>query len=430
MPLLEKLFHLRDHDTTVRTEVAAGATTYLTMAYIVFVVPATLSAAGLDKPALIAATCLVTAFSTALMGFGANVPVAVAPGLGLTAFFSYTLVLTNGVPWPVALGIGFWAGVLFLVLSLVGARERLVAAIPPVIVAAIPVGIGAFLLLIGLRNMGLVVASPATLVALGKFTPPVVISVAGLFGTLALHVRRVPGAILLGIVGTTLAAAAAGLVAAPAAVFSSRVSLAPVAFRLDILGALRWSLLGPVFALFYVSLFDSLGTLVACAGAAGLGQPDGKIRGLNRMLNLDAVAAIASSLLGTSPSTAYIESATGIAAGGRTGLTAVVTALLFVGSLAVIPLISVVPAYATAPALVLVGLLMVGEIRRLDFDKFEEFVPALLTVFLMPFSFSIATGLACGLLAWGLLRVLLGRVRDISPVLGIILGLSLVSLLL
>lgn len=319
---------------------------------------------------------------------------------------------------------------LFLVLSLVGAREKLVVVIPPVIVAAIPVGIGAFLLLIGLCNMGLVVTSSATLVALGKFTPPVVISVAGLFGTLALHIRRVPGAILLGIVGITLAAAAAGLGDPQTAVFSSGIRLAPVAFRLDVLGALRWSLVGPIFALFYISPFDSLGTLVACAGAAGLVEPGGKIRGLNWMLNIDAVAAIASSLLGTSPSTPYIESATGIAAGGRTGLTAVVTAGLFVGSLAIIPLISVVPAYATAPDLVLVGLLLINQIRHLDFDKFEDFVPALLTIFLMPFSFSIATGLACGLLTRGVLRVLLCRSSGISPVLSVILALSLVSLLL
>jgi len=427
---LNKLFRLHDHQTTIRTEVVAGLTTYLTMAYIVFVVPTTLGAAGMDKQALIAVTCLVTALSTALMGLGANVPIAVAPGLGMSAFFTYTLVLTNHISWPVALGIGFWAGVLFLVLSLIGAREKLVEAIPPSIVTAIPVGIGMFLLFIGLRNMGVVVANPNTLVMLGKFTPSVVISVAGLFVTLALLIRNVKGAILLGIVLATIVAAVAGLVAPPTAVFTSGVRVAPVAFKLDVVGALRWSLLGPVFALFYINMFDSLGTLVACASEANLVWEDGKIERLSRMLNIDAVAAIVSSLLGTSPSTAYIESATGIAAGGRTGLTALVTSLLFLGSLAIIPLISVVPAYATAPSLVIVGLLMISQIRHLDFSKFEEYIPALFTILMMPFSFSIATGMACGFLSWGLIRLLLFRPREISGVLYVIMALSLISLLL
>jgi AGZA family xanthine/uracil permease-like MFS transporter len=427
---LEKLFRLQDNQTTIRTEVVAGLTTYLTMAYIVFVVPTTLGAAGLDKQALIAVTCLITALSTALMGLGANVPIALAPGLGMSAFFTYTLVLTNGIPWPVALGIGFWAGVLFLVLSLIGVREKLVEAIPPSIVTAIPVGIGIFLLFIGLRNMGLVVANPNTLVMLGKFTPSVVISVAGLFVTLALLIRNVKGAILLGIVVATVVAALAGLVDPPQGVFTATIRVVPVAFKLDVLGALRWSLLGPVFALFYINLFDSLGTLVACASEAGLVQADGKINRLSRMLNIDAVAAILSSLLGTSPSTAYIESATGIAAGGRTGLTAVITSLLFLISLAIIPLISVVPAYATAPSLVIVGLLMMSQIRHLDFEKYEEYIPALFTILMMPFSFSIATGMACGFLSWGIIRLLLFRPREITGVMYVIMALSLVSLLL
>ncbi|HEX8425496.1 NCS2 family permease [Hymenobacter sp.] len=427
---LARLFRFEERQTTFRTELLAGLTTYLTMAYIVFVVPTTLGAAGLDKPALIAVTCLVTALSSALMGLGANVPIALAPGLGMSAFFTYTLVLANGIAWPVALGIGFWAGVLFLFLSLIGAREKLVEAIPPTIVTAIPVGIGLFLLFIGLRNMGLVVANPATLVGLGKFTRPVVISVVGLFVTLALLIRNVKGAILIGIVVATALAAGAGLVEAPKQLFTSSIRVAPVTLKLDPLGALKWSLLGPIFALFYINLFDSLGTLVACASEAGLRQPDGKIQRLGRMLNIDAIAAILSSLLGSSPSTAYIESATGIAAGGRTGLTAVVTALLFVGSLAIIPLIGVVPAYATAPALVIVGLLMISQIRHLDFSQYEEYVPALFTILMMPFSFSIATGMACGFLSWGIIRLLLLRPQQISGVMYVIMALSLVSLLL
>jgi AGZA family xanthine/uracil permease-like MFS transporter len=430
MHSLATFFRFQERQTTLRTELVAGLTTYLTMAYVVFVIPTTLGAAGMDKPALIAATCLVAALCSALMGLGANVPIALAPGLGMGAFFTYTLVLANGVAWPVALGIGFWAGVLFLGLSLVGVREKLVEAIPPVIVTAIPVGIGLFLLFIGLRNMGLVVANPATLVSLGKFTPPVVIAVVGLFVTLALLIRQVQGAILIGIVVATGLAAVAGLVAAPTHLLTAHVSLAPVAGKLDPLGALHWRWLGPIFALFYINMFDSLGTLVACAGEAGLRQPDGKIRGLGRMLNLDAGAAMVSSLLGTSPSTAYIESATGIAAGGRTGLTALVTAVLFLGSLAIIPLIGVVPAYATAPSLVIVGLLMISQIRHLDFSRYEDFVPALFTMLMMPFSFSIATGMACGFLSWGLIRILLLRVHEISGVMYLIMALSVVSLLL
>jgi len=428
--MLEKLFHLKDRQTTVRVEFIAGVTTFLTMAYVIFVIPATLQTTGMDKEALIAATCLVAAISTLMMGFAANVPIALAPGMGLNAFFAYTLVITYGIGWQTALGIVFWGGVLFLLLSLVGIREKIMNAIPAAIVTAIPVGIGLFLLFIGLQNMGVIVDNPATLVMLGKFTPAVVIGLVGLFLTIILLIKKVKGAILIGIVVSTLLALIAGLVNPPQTVVSLNVNVEPIAFKLDILGALKLSLIGPVFALFYINMFDSLGTLVACSTEAGLVQPDGKIKNINRMLVIDAFSTVLSGLLGTSPATAYIESATGIAEGGKTGLTAIITGLLFIIALAFIPLISVVPAYATAPSLIIVGILMVSQIRHINFDIWEESIPAIFTLVMMPLSFSIATGMACGFLSWGIIKMLLFKFREISLIFYLIMVVSVVSLLL
>jgi AGZA family xanthine/uracil permease-like MFS transporter len=428
--MIEKIFKLKDRQTSVKTELLAGLTTYLTMAYVIFVIPSTLAATGMDKNALIAATCLIAALSTAIMAFVANVPIALAPGLGLNAFFTYTLVITYGVSWHVALGIVFWAGIIFILLSLFGAREKIIATIPKSIVAAIPVGIGLFLLFIGFKNLGIIVGNPATLVMLGKFNMQLVIGLAGLFVTVILQIKKIKGAILFGIVLATLAGIIFGHVASPHTVFSSVINIEPVVLKLDILGALKWNLIGPIFALFYINMFDTLGTLVACATEAGLVQKDGKIKNIGRMLTVDATATILSSLIGTSPTGAYIESATGIAEGGKTGLTAFFTSLLFLLSLVFIPVIGIVPAYATAPPLIIVGILMVGQIRNINFDSYEEFIPSIFTIILMPLSFSISTGMACGFLTWGIIKIMLFKFKEISFVMYLIMALSLISLLL
>ncbi len=428
--MIEKLFRLKDRHSSVRTELVAGLTTYLTMAYIIFVNPSILEGAGMPKEALIAVTCLISALSTMLMGLAANVPIALAPGLGMNAFFTYTIVITYGVSWQAALGIVFWAGLTFLLLSLVGAREKIIHAIPRSIISAISVGIGLFLLFIGLQNMGVIVDHPNTLVMLGAFEPPVLIGVGVLFVTILLLIKKVKGAILIGIIFGTLLASAFGMIAAPQGIFTAHINIEPVALKLDIWGALRWNLLGSIFALLYIDMFDTLGTLMACSREAGLIQKDGKIRHISRMLSIDAIATILSSLIGTSPTTAYIESATGIAEGGKTGLTAVVTGLLFLVSLIFIPLISIVPAYATAPALIIVGILMVSQIKEINFEQYEEAIPAIFTIILMPLSFSISTGMACGFLSWGILKMMLLQFHKISLTMYIIMGLSLLSLIL
>ena len=428
--MLDQWFRLKDRHSSLKTELIAGLTTYLTMAYIIFVNPSILEAAGMDKNALIAVTCLISAFSTILMGIAANVPIALAPGLGMNAFFTYTIVMTYGVSWQTGLGIVFWGGVIFLVLSIVGAREKLIDAIPKSLVTAISVGIGLFLLFIGLKNMGLIVDNPSTLVMLGKFTPQVLIGMAGLFITIVLLIKKIRGAILIGIVVSTLLAVMTGIEEPPHQLFSSNISITPVFLKLDLMGALKWSLLGPIFALMYIDMFDTLGTLVACAHEAGLVDKKGRIHRVGRMLSIDAIATIFSGLIGTSPTTTYIESATGISEGGRTGLTAIVTGILFLFSLIFIPVISVVPIYATAPALVIVGILMVSQITRINFEDYEEAIPAIFTLVLMPLSFSISTGMACGFLSWGIIKLLLFKFNKIGMVMYIIMALSLISLVL
>ncbi|MEM1123831.1 MAG: NCS2 family permease [Bacteroidota bacterium] len=426
--MIDRYFDLSQHQTSIRQEVIGGLTTFLTMAYIIIVNPSVLSETGMDQSALVVITCLVAGFSTILMGLVPKVPIAMAPGMGLNAFFAYSIVLGDGVAWQTALGMVFWAGVLFLIMSLFGAREKIVAAIPKTLVIAISVGIGLFILFIGMKNMGLIVDHPAKLVTLGAFTPELLIGLGALFLTIILFLRGINAAILIGIAVATIISFILGLVQFPENGMAFNFDISPVAFQLDIMGAVEIGFIGTIFALFYTDLFDTIGTLMACTKEAGLVQKDGTIKDFKKMLGVDAIATLMSGVLGTSPTTSYIESGTGIAAGGRSGLTAVVTGLLFLLAILFTPLIALVPGYATAPALIMVGFLMIRQTEGIPWNDYEEAIPAILTFILMPLSFSIATGLACGFLSWTIIKVLMGKFSEVSWVMYVVAVLSLVSL--
>ena len=427
--MFEKFFQISRHKSSIRTEILAGTTTFLTMAYIIIVNPAILAEAGMDREALVAVTCLISAFSCILMGLVAKAPIALAPGMGLNAFFAYTLVGTYGLSWQVALGMVVWAGILFLILGVLGAREKIVAAIPPSLIHAIGAGIGLFLMFIGMKNLGFVVDHPVTLVTLGTLNGEVLIGIAGLMLTFILMIRNIPASILIGIIFSTILAFAFGKIHLPATLIDLNVDISAVAFQPDLLGALKWSLLAPIFALLFIDMFDTLGTLVACAHEAKLVRKDGTIDKIRQMLGVDAIATLMSGILGSSPTTSYVESASGIAVGGRTGLTSIITGLWFLLGLLFVPLLSIIPAYATAPALIIVGILMSKQLKNIPFDKLEESIPVMLMISTMVFSFKIAAGLAIGFLSWGLIKLLLFKTYKIPAVMWIIMLLSFLSLI-
>ncbi len=408
-----------------KTEVVAGITTFLTMAYIIFVNPAVLSAAGMDRQALVIVTCIASAVTTAVMGLVGKVPIAMAPGMGLNAFLSYSLVKAGQITWQTALGVVFLSGLLGVVLTLVGLRKRLVEAIPVSLITAISVGIGLFITFIGLVNMGVIVKNEATLVSAGPITGKVALGLAGLLMMAFLEIRKVKGSLLIGIIFSTLLALAFGYVEKPASLVSFRFDIRPVALQLDILGALKWSLFGSIFTLMFMDMFDGIGTLVACCHEAGMVDEQGRIRDLGRLLVLDASASMIGAVLGTSSVTAYIESAAGIQQGGRTGLTALVTALCFALALLFVPVVGIVPEYATAPALVMVGLFMIREIKRIDFENMEEALPAFIILVMIALSYSISTGLAFGFISFVLIKLVAGKVKDVKPTMWVIALLSL-----
>jgi AGZA family xanthine/uracil permease-like MFS transporter len=428
--MLDRYFKLNQQNTTVRREVIAGFTTFLTMAYIIAVNPSILADAGMDKNALITVTALATAFGTLLMGLWINVPFAMAPGMGLNAFFAYTLVIGQGISWQTALGVVFISGVCFLLLATLGFREKIVSAIPRSLRLAIPGGIGLFITFIGVQNMGLVVQDDATLVTLGTFGPAVVFGLIGLAVTLILEARKWRGSILIGILFTTILGIVFGDIGLPSSFVSMPPSMAPVALELDVTGALQWGLLGAIFSFMFVDLFDSVGTIVACSYEADMVEEDGSINKISEMLGADAVATSVGALLGTSTTTTYIESASGIEEGGRTGLVAVVVALLFLAALFFAPVISIIPTYATAPALIVVGLFMFRNLRELELQNLEDVVPAFLTIVLMPLTYSISMGLMFGFLSYILIKLATGRPGDISFIMWIISLFSALNLIL
>ena len=413
--MLERLFRLDENRTTVRIEIVAGATTYLTMAYIVFVNPLILANAGMDRGAVFVATCLASAFATLLMALLANYPLALAPGMGMNAYFTYSVVKGLHYSWEVALGAVFLSGVLFLILSLTRIRSWIVDAIPLSQKMAISAGIGLFLGIIALKEAGVIAASLDTLVTLGDLkSPATLLAAAGFIVMVALDRLAVPGAIIIAILGTAIAGILLGI--SPfAGIVDAPPSLAPTFLALDLRGALDIGIATVVFVFLFVDLFDNTGTLVGVAHRAGLLGPDGKLPRIGRVFIADSIAAMAGALLGTSTVTSYIESAAGVKAGGRTGLTGVTVAALFLLTLFFAPLAGSVPAYATAPALLFVACLMARGFAELDWEDVTEYAPAVVTALAMPLTFSIANGIAFGFITYAAVKLLSGRFAEAGP---------------
>jgi AGZA family xanthine/uracil permease-like MFS transporter len=426
---LERYFEFSRLGTNWRTEVLAGVTTFLTMAYIVLVNPAILAQSGMPLPAVTAATCLSAALGSILMGVVARYPIALAPGMGLNAYFTYTVCIKMHIPWQTALGAVFLSGTLFLLLTAFGIRQLILKSIPQELYAAVACGIGLFIAFIGLTKAGLVVQSPVTLVQLGNIKDPTTaLSLLGLGLMVALEIWKVKGSILIGVLTVTAAAWALGLTHWTRSA-GGVASLTATAFKLDIPGAFRVGLLEIVFVFFFVDLFDNLGTLVAVTKRAGLLAQDHSIPRLNRILFADAAATVAGSLTGTSTVTSYVESTAGVAAGGRSGITAIVTGLLFLIAMVAAPFIGIVPSAATAPALILVGSMMLTTVTEIRWTEPLVAVPAFLTVILIPLTYSIANGLGFGIIAWAVLHLAAGKLSRKDWLLYLLAALFLVRFL-
>ena len=409
---LERYFEFKRLGTNWKTETLAGATTFVTMAYIVFVNPSILHETGMPFEAVVAATCFCAAFGSILMGAFARYPIALAPGMGLNAYFTYVVVKGMGIPWQTALGAVFLSGIAFLLLTFLGIRQLIVEAIPQELYAAVAAGIGLFIAMIGLRNAGIIVASPATMVTLGKLNDKnTLLALFGLIVICGLAAWGVRAAMLIGILATTLMGAVFGLIQWTPGTY--RISdIAATAGALDIRAALHVGLLEIIFVFLFVDLFDNVGTLVGVGKHAGLFDAGNRIPRIGRILVADATATVVGSLAGTSTVTSYIESAAGVAAGGRSGVTAIVTGLLFIVTLFVAPLVGAVPAAATAPALIVVGSLMMSHLKEIPWSDPSIAIPAFLTLITIPLSFSIANGLAFGFTSYAALRVIRGEFRQ------------------
>ena len=419
MGFLEKLFKLETHKTDVRTELVAGLTTFLTMAYIIFVNPSILGDAGMPRDSVFVATCIAAAIGTLIMALYANYPIALAPGMGLNAYFAYFVVGHLHYSWQVALGAVFVSGCLFVAVTLFRVREMIVNGIPQSIRTAITAGIGLFLAIISLKNCGIVVSSSVTSVTLGDLHEmPAILAIIGFFLIVVLDKLKVRGAILIGILAVTVLGFLFGGNKFNG-VFSAPPSIDPTLFKLDVKGALSVGILDVVLVFFLVELFDATGTLMGVANRAGL-LNNGKMERLNKALLADSTAIVAGSFLGTSSTTAYIESAAGVQAGGRTGLTALSVAVLFLACLFIAPLAGAVPAYATAPALLYVSCLMLRELVDLQWDDSTESVPAVITALMMPFTYSIANGVAFGFISYAGLKLFTGKAKEVPVIVWII----------
>ena len=424
---MESLFKVRENGSTFWTEVLAGITTFVTMSYIIFVNPGILSQTGMDFNALVVVTCLASALGTFLMAVLANYPIALAPGMGLNAFFAFGVVLAmkvGGAPvtWQMALAAVFIEGAIFVVLTLTRLREMIVDTIPKSLKIGISAGIGLFITFIGLQSAGIVVKNDATLVALGTFkgNAPAILSLFGLFLMAALTAWGVKGALLIGILVVTGIAAAMGLVSCPATFVSEPPSIMPLFGQLDFSLIKQMDFWVVVFTFFFVDFFDTVGTLVGVCNRSGLLDEEGRLPRAKGALMADALATMAGAAMGTSTVTSYVESSSGVAQGGRTGLTALVTALLFVGAIFFTPLVGMVPAYATAPALILVGFYMMMSLRDLNYDDWTDFFPALLGFFMMPLAYSISVGIEFAIVFYVLIKSLSGKFRDVSGLLTVL----------
>ena len=412
--LLERLFRLSEYGARVRTEVLAGVTTFVTMAYIIFVNPQIMADAGMDPGAGFVVTCLASALACLLMGFYANWPVGLAPGMGMNAFFSYTVVGSMGYSWQVALGAVFLSGALFFLISVTRLRHWLLSSIPMNLRFAMGSGVGLFIGFIGLQNGGIIVDSPVTILTLGDLTrPETMLAAIGFLLIAGLSVRGVPGAILLGILAVTLIGLIAGLVSYQGLV-SAPPDMAATFLQLDVTGALDAAMVSVIMAFLFVNLFDTTGTLMGVAQRAGLVDDQGNIRNMDRALKSDSSANVVGACLGCTPVTSYVESVAGITSGGRTGLTAVTVGILFLLAVFFAPLARMVPEFATSGAIVYVAMLMLGGMRDLDWDDASELVPALITIVAIPLTFSIADGIAIGFITYTCIKLAVGQFREIS----------------
>ncbi|AXY57060.1 NCS2 family permease [Acinetobacter chinensis] len=417
--LLERLFKLSENKTTFRTEVLAGLTTFLTMCYIIIVNPLILSETGMDHGAVFVATCLAAAIGCFVMGIVANYPIALAPGMGLNAYFTYSVCMGMGVEWQVALAAVFVSGLVFIAISMFKIREAIVNAIPMSLKFAIGGGIGLFLALVALKNAGIIVDNPATLVGLGDLKDPkVILALLGFFMVVVMHHYKIRGAIIISILAITAVSTLLGINEFKGVV-GEIPSIAPTFMQMDFTGLFEASLIGVIFVFFLVDLFDSTGTLVGVSHRAGL-LKDGKLPRLKKALFADSSAIVAGAALGTSSTTPYIESSAGVAAGGRTGLTAVVVGILFIACLFLAPLAQSVPGFATAPALLFVGVLMLQGITNIEWDDITEAVPAFMTIVFMPFTYSIADGIAMGFISYALVKLLTGKAATVPYMVWII----------
>lgn len=416
---IEKFFKIREKGSSIRTEMIAGFTTFIALAYIMFVNPNILAEAGIPKEAAIASTIWIAALATTMMGVFANYPVALAPGMGLNAFFAFYVVGVLHLHWTVALGAVFFSGVIFFILTLGGIRQAIINAVPADLKVAIGVGIGTFIAFIGLKGSGLIVADAATFITLGSVVAPTtMLSLFSLLLTGALMARNVQGSILIGIVVTTVIAMVMGYTPAPHSftdiISTSVPSMSATFGKLDLAGAWNYGIVSIIFTFTVVELFDNMGTLIGLTSKAKMVKPDGQIENIDRALTTDAVGTMASAVFGTSTVTSYIESAAGIAAGGKTGLTAVTVAVLFLVSLAFAPLIGLVPGFATTPALILVGAMMMADVGKINWQDYTVALPAFLTILMMPMTSSIANGFAFGFVSYAVLKTCAGKHKDVS----------------
>jgi AGZA family xanthine/uracil permease-like MFS transporter len=412
--ILERIFKLSEHDTRISTELLAGLTTFITMAYIIFVNPQMMATAGMDYGASFTATCMAAALACFFMGFYSNWPIGLAPGMGLNAFFTYTVVGEMGYSWQVALGAVFLAGVLFVIMSVTRLRAWILESIPRDLRIAMGCGVGLFIGFIGLKSGGIIVANQATILSMGDLTQPsTMLAALGFILIAALSVRQIPGAIMLGVLSLTVVGLMIGEVQYNG-IISSPPSIAPIFLQLDIAGAFDVAMISVIIAILFVNLFDTTGTLMGVATRAKLVDEQGNIQNLDKALKADSSSSIVGAFLGCAPVTSYVESTAGVAAGGRTGLTAVTVGLLFLLAIFFSPLAGMVPAFATSGALVYVALLMMSGMRELDWDDATELVPALLTIIMIPLSFSIANGIAMGFISYVAIKVITGRTGEVS----------------
>ena len=423
---LDRRFGISERKSSVRTEVIAGITTFMTMAYIIFVNPAILSEAGMDFGAVMTATCLASAAGTLIMGLYANYPFALAPGMGLNAFFAFTVVIGMKISWQTALAAVLLDGILFILLTASRVREAIINAVPYNLKLAVSAGIGLFIALIGLVGAGIVVDNPATLVSLGDLTKPApILSLCGLLLMAVLNAYKVKGALLWGILAVTLAAIPFGVASPPQGIVSAPPSLSPIIFKFDLKGLMNMAMVGVVITFLFVDLFDTLGTLIGVSARAGFLDKDGNLPRASKALMADAVATVVGACLGTSTVTTYVESASGVEEGGRTGLVSCVVAVLFLGALFFSPIARIVPTAATSPALIMVGVFMMQALKGLNFDDITEMVPAAIAIFTMPFTYSIAEGIAWGIISYTLIKLLTGRGRQVSLAMSILTALFL-----